>query len=75
MQRVSQSQLRVLSRNVRRLRVKAGLTQEKLAEKADIATRSVQFIESAQFGASLAVLIRLRRALGCRWDVLLAGIE
>ena len=75
MQRVSQSQLRVLSRNVRRLRETAGLTQEKLAEKADIATRTVQFIEAAQFGASLAVLIRLRRALDCRWDVLLAGID
>ena len=75
MQRVSQQQLKTLSRNIRRLREQAGLTQERLAEKADIAPRSLQFIEAAQFGASLAVLIRLRRALDCRWDSLLEGIE
>ena len=75
MQRVSQQQLKTLSRNVRRLREQAGLTQERLAEKADIAPRSLQFIEAAQFGASLAVLIRLRRALNCSWDELLHGVE
>jgi len=75
MQRVSQQQLKTLSRNIRRLREHAGLTQEGLAEKADISPRSLQFIEAAQFGASLAVLIRLRRALDCRWDSLLDGIE
>ena len=75
MQRVSQPQLRILSRNIRRLREQAGLTQEQLAEKADISPRSLQFIEAAQFGASLAVLIRLRSALDCAWDTLLPGIE
>ena len=75
MQRVSQQQLKILSRNIRRLRTQAGLTQEKLAEKADIAPRSLQFIEAAEFGTSLAVLIRLRRALGCGWGKLLDGIE
>lgn len=75
MERVSQTQLKILSRNIRRLREQAGMTQEKLAEKADIAPRSLQFIESAQFGASLAVLIRLRRALDCGWETLLDGIE
>ena len=75
MQRVSQQQLKILSRNIRRLREQAGLTQEQLAEKADITPRSLQFIETAQFGASLAVLIRLRRALDCRWETMLEGIE
>ena len=75
MQRLSKPQLKILSRNVRLLREEAGLTQEKLAEKADIAPRTLQFIESAQFGASLAVLVRVRRALGCEWGTLLAGIE
>ena len=74
MQRVSQQQRKTLSRNLRRLREQAGLTQEQLAEKADITPRSLQFIEAGQFGASLAVLIRLRRALDCRWDTLLDGI-
>lgn len=75
MQRVSQQQLKILSRNIRRLREQAGLTQEKLAEKAEIAPRSLQFIEAAQFGASLAVLIRIRRALDCSWEALLDGIK
>ena len=64
-----------MSRNLRRLRAGAGLTQEQLAEKADITTRYRQQIEAAEFGASLAVLIRLRRALDCRWDSLLEKIE
>ena len=75
MQRVPQKKLDILSRNIRRLRVQADLTQEQLAEKADIATRYLQQIEAAQFGASLAVLIRIRRALDCNWDTLLDGIE
>jgi transcriptional regulator with XRE-family HTH domain len=53
----------------------SGLTQEPLAEKAEITTRYLQQLEAAEFGASLAVLIRLRRALGCRWDTLLEKIE
>ena len=75
MQRVPQKQIDTLSRNLRRLRAQAGLTQEQLAEKAEISTRYLQQLEAAQFGASLAVLIRLRRALDCRWDILLDGIE
>ena len=75
MQRVPQKQIDLLSRNLRRLRAGAGLTQEQLAEKADITTRYLQQLEAAEFGASLAVLIRLRRALDCRWDTLLDGIE
>ena len=75
MQRVPQPQLQILSRNLRRLREQAGLTQEKLAEQADIAPRTLQFIEAAQYGASLAILIRLRRALDCGWETLLRGLE
>ena len=67
--------LKTLSRNLRRLREQAGLTQEQLAEKAGITPRSLLFIEAAQFGASFAVFSRLRRALDCNWDTLLDGIE
>jgi transcriptional regulator with XRE-family HTH domain len=75
MQRVPQKQIDLLSRNLRRLRAGAGLTQEQLAEKAEITTRYLQQLEAAEFGASLAVLIRLRRALACRWESLLEKIE
>ena len=75
MQRVSPQQRKTLSQNLRRLCEQAGLTQEQLAEKADITPRSLQFIEAALFGASLAVLIHLRLAPDCRWDTLLVGME
>ena len=75
MQRVPQKQITLLSRNLRRLRAGASLTQEQLAEKADITARYLQQLEAAEFGASLAVLIRLRRALDCNWDTLLEKIE
>jgi transcriptional regulator with XRE-family HTH domain len=75
MQCVRQKQIDLLSRNLRRWRAGAGLPQEHLAEKAEITTRYLQQLEAAEFGASLAVLIRLRRALACRWDGLLEKIE
>ncbi len=75
MERVSQPQLEIFRRNLIRLRNAAGLTQEKVAEKAEITTRYLQSIEAGNFGASFAVLIRLRRALGCSWDEFLKGIK
>ncbi len=64
----------VLSRNLVRLRATSGLTQEKLAEKADITARYLQTLEAGNFGGSLAVLVRLRRALGAEWTELLQGL-
>jgi transcriptional regulator with XRE-family HTH domain len=75
MQCVRQKQIDLLSRNLRRWRAGAGLTQEPLAERAEITTRYLQQLEAAEFGASLAGLLRLRRALACRWDSLLEKIE
>ena len=43
--------------------------------EGDITARYLQQLEAAEFGASLAVLIRLRRALDCRWDTLLEKID
>lgn len=75
MERVPQKQLDILRRNLRRLRTAAGLTQEALAEKAGIAPRYLQMLEAGDFGCSLAVLIRLRRALNVSWDVLLKNLK
>ena len=74
-ERVPQKHLDVFRRNLRRLREAAGLTQEGLAEKAGIAPRYLQLIEAGSFGCSLAVLIRLRRALNVGWDVLLKNLR
>lgn len=75
MQRVSQQQLKILGRNVRRLCEQAGLTQEQLAEKADIAPRSLQFIEAAQFGTSLVVLMPPPQPLAAAGMTLLDGVR
>ena len=75
MERVPQKQLDILRRNLRRLRNAGGLSQEALAEKAGIAPRYLQMIEAGDFGCSLAVLIRLRKALNVSWDVLLKNLR
>jgi len=37
--------------------------------------RYLQLVESGKFGVSFAVLLRLRRALGCSWNKLLEGMD
>jgi len=73
-ERLSNQQLRTLSNNVVLLRSQSGLTQERLAEKANITARYLQFIEAGTMGGSLPVLIRLKNALGCSWVELLKDL-
>lgn len=63
--------LKTVGDNIRRERKAAGLTQEKLAEKADLAPRVIQKIEAGQITILISTLRRLRKALGCRYDALL----
>jgi transcriptional regulator with XRE-family HTH domain len=60
--------------NVKRLRAARPLTQEALAEKADLSRRYLQEIESGTKLPTVPVLARLRRGLGCPWDDLLKGL-
>jgi transcriptional regulator with XRE-family HTH domain len=57
---------RVLARNVRRLREAKGLSQEKLAELADLRQAHVSEIESALTNLTLDNLQALAVALGVR---------
>jgi len=50
---------------VRRLRVEAGLTQERLAELTNLNTRTVQKIEAGDINILLTTVVRLRNALAC----------
>jgi len=50
---------------LRRLRRAQGLTQEQLAEAADLNPRTVQKIEAGQIDILLTTLLRLQAALGC----------
>ena len=57
-------------KNVSRLRSAAGLTQEVLAEKAEISVRYLQFVEAGRYTPTVTVAARIRNALGCSWDEL-----
>jgi transcriptional regulator with XRE-family HTH domain len=58
--------------NIRRERNARNLTQEKLAELADLNIRSVQKIEAGELNVLITTAIRLQRALKCTWDSLLS---
>ena len=60
--------------NVRRERVRKGLTQDELAEKADIATRNLQKIEAGEINILVTTAFRIQLALQCSWKRL-APIE
>jgi transcriptional regulator with XRE-family HTH domain len=60
--------LRDLGANLRRERTERGITQEKLAELADLNIRTVQKIESGELNLLITTLIRIRRGLECKWD-------
>lgn len=47
------------------------MTQEKLAERADINPRTVQKIEAGNLNILLTTVWRLQNALGCSWDSLM----
>lgn len=63
--------LRVLGQNVRQQRRAAGLTQEKLAELAELAPRTIQKIEAGRLNVLVTTLRRIRTGIGCRYDDLL----
>lgn len=56
-----------------RLRQLQGMTQETLAEKADIDRRYVQRIEKGAANPGIEVLARLRKSFRCTWDELLGS--
>jgi len=57
--------------NLRRERMARRVTQEALAEMADLNIRTLQKIEAGQTNILITTAMRLRAALGCPWDVLL----
>lgn len=54
--------------NMRRERTKRGITQEKLAEAADLNTRTVQKIEAGQTNILITTMLRIRESIGCSFD-------
>jgi transcriptional regulator with XRE-family HTH domain len=65
---------RTFGQSVYRLRNSANLTQEQLAEKAEISRRYVQMIEAGRYTPTIDVASRLREALEVSWEDLLKGL-
>ena len=55
---------RYIAANIRRLRLRRGLTQEQLGEAADVAPRYVQRIETGRINPSAAVIAAIAETLG-----------
>ena len=64
-------ELKSFGARLRRERMARELTQEKLAELADLNIRTLQKIEAGQTNILVTTAIRLRRALRCPWDSIL----
>ena len=62
-------------RNLARVRSARGMSQEELAERADIHSRYLQKLEAGVGHPSLVVLCRLKKALQCDWNDLLGRVE
>jgi len=65
------SQLLVFGSSLRRARVSRKITQEGLAERADLNLRTVQRIEAGETNVLITTAMRLRRGIGCPWKELL----
>lgn len=55
-----------LARNIRRLRRRAGLTQEQLADKTSLSTTYIGYLEIGQKKPSLKTLNKLANVLGVK---------
>ena len=64
-------EIRDFGANVRRERNARGITQEKLAELADLHLRTLQKIEAGEINLLLTTVLRIKRALKCPWVNLL----
>ncbi len=65
---------KTFGQNVYRLRNKAEMTQEALAEKAEISRRYLQMVEAGRYSPTVEVTSRLRIALCVSWDDLMRGL-
>jgi transcriptional regulator with XRE-family HTH domain len=65
------ARLKAFGANVRRERVRKGWTQERLAEKAEIATRNLQKIEGGEINILATTAFRIQLGLRCPWTRLM----
>lgn len=63
--------LKQLGDNIRRERMSKNITQQQLAELADLNIRNVQRIEAGESDILFSTLARIKKALGCSWEILI----
>jgi transcriptional regulator with XRE-family HTH domain len=64
-------QIKTFGANLRRERVARKITQERLAELADLNIRTLQKIEAGQTNILVTTAMRLRQGLDCAWNELM----
>ncbi len=64
----------ILGKNINRLRMQRGLTQDDLAEQAEIDRRYVQRIEAGTANPGIDIICQIREALRASWDEMLLGL-
>ena len=62
----------MLGQNIRRLRRRKGITQEQLAEKADVGQKQISKMESGRVHAKLSTYLRIANVFGVSIDHFLA---
>lgn len=65
----------MLGEELRKARMRAGLTQEELAFRADISRNYVSLLELGEKSPTVQVLLRICKALGVRASAVIARIE
>ena len=65
----------IFGKNVNRLRMALELTQEDLADHAQIDRRQLQRIEAGTANPGVEMIARIRKALDCSWEELFSGIR
>jgi transcriptional regulator with XRE-family HTH domain len=64
----------IIGQNVYRLRIKAGMTQTRLADFAELSKRYIQKIEHGEANITVEVVEKLAKILKCGWADIVGDI-
>jgi transcriptional regulator with XRE-family HTH domain len=72
--RSSASANRKIGKNLARLRMAAGLSQAKMAEKLGISLRHFQRVESGESAPSIPILVDIHKFFRTTWEEIFSGL-
>lgn len=75
MDRVNEPLVAAFADVLREARLAAGITQEDLAERAEVSVRFISFLETGKRQPSLSALAAISAGLGVSMSVLISGLE